>query len=611
MEGYASGMAHILVVSSLEPAWVQEKADYVVSASNSSPELQAIFDSFVGTVWMAGQFILSYDVVVNNDGTFVRGLGSFRGGTIPTMPGDPAPPLPPPDPGDPSPPPPPPDPQPVDPPVVIPPGEDPPVPPPTSWGSFPTHLNSGWADWNLEDVPFSGSVPYVQPPAMPPRPGVPSGLINVNPSNIASVVNSSPAGSRFLLAPGNYDLTVPTKNGNEYWGAGGPNNPTAVIIRGGTSASNASRALAFASGSNNVKLYYLTWQWTKHPNYSGGANQTDRCAVLARTGWKIVGCVGRWNWGSAIKATTSGVVMHHTTLYENGEFGYSGCFSEIDCLEVYRNGIEGLPVPRWGRSDRGANKSGQNVSYPGGQSYPVRNRRIHSWGHAEHGIWFDIRWRDVVIEYCWIEKNDSQGINFESSYPAADQHRSYIRFNNVHLDGKSMNPTNNWWRNWYAATPMAISVSICQNVEVYGNRCAGRRGGIGGYNWAHPQIIGVNPRGGSPGPGAGEVNGASLRKFIVHHNYIGASGGGVPDGSHPPAPGANPGRVGGGITQLSTTSQGSGVRNAYLAAEGNVYYSNAYSTGAQGAAYNWGTVGSNPSGRKTFAEWSAIWGGNP
>jgi hypothetical protein len=74
--GGGGGMAHILIVSTSEPAEIQEKADYVVNEANAAPELQAIFDSVdeVWSIWMAGRFTLNSDVTTPI-GCWIRGLG--------------------------------------------------------------------------------------------------------------------------------------------------------------------------------------------------------------------------------------------------------------------------------------------------------------------------------------------------------------------------------------------------------------------------------------------------------------------------------------------------------------------------------------------------------
>lgn len=77
MPGGGGGMAHILIVSTSEPDFVQQKADYVVSESNSGPELQAIFDSLGSdpwSIWMAGVFVINDDVTTPST-SWIRGLG--------------------------------------------------------------------------------------------------------------------------------------------------------------------------------------------------------------------------------------------------------------------------------------------------------------------------------------------------------------------------------------------------------------------------------------------------------------------------------------------------------------------------------------------------------
>lgn len=81
MPGGSGGMAHILIVSTSEPDFVQAKADYVVNATNAGPQLNAIFASLPDTpwsIWMAGVFIIEEDVTTPS-GAWIRGLGYTTG----------------------------------------------------------------------------------------------------------------------------------------------------------------------------------------------------------------------------------------------------------------------------------------------------------------------------------------------------------------------------------------------------------------------------------------------------------------------------------------------------------------------------------------------------
>lgn len=82
MPGGGGGMAHILIVSTSEPDFVQAKADYVVTEANAGPELNAIFSSLPSSpwsIWMAGRFVIEEDVVAPNQ-AWIRGLGYTQAG---------------------------------------------------------------------------------------------------------------------------------------------------------------------------------------------------------------------------------------------------------------------------------------------------------------------------------------------------------------------------------------------------------------------------------------------------------------------------------------------------------------------------------------------------
>src|SRR5690606_22482610 len=78
--GPDGGMAHLLLVSTSEPGYVQEKADYIIPENASSARIQEILYRFAGretTVWLAGIFTLDADIEVPI-GVRLRGLGYFE-----------------------------------------------------------------------------------------------------------------------------------------------------------------------------------------------------------------------------------------------------------------------------------------------------------------------------------------------------------------------------------------------------------------------------------------------------------------------------------------------------------------------------------------------------
>lgn len=82
--GGAGGMAHILISSTSEPDFVQNKADFRVSADESAGQLQDVFDWVIEqdgtgqwTIWMVGNFYLEADIFLPH-GSYIRGLGETR-----------------------------------------------------------------------------------------------------------------------------------------------------------------------------------------------------------------------------------------------------------------------------------------------------------------------------------------------------------------------------------------------------------------------------------------------------------------------------------------------------------------------------------------------------
>lgn len=84
MAGGGGGMAHVLIVSTSEPDFVQQKADYVVTESGAGPELTAIFDTLVNgpwSIWMCGRFNIATNVEAPS-AAWIRGLGFTEAGYV-------------------------------------------------------------------------------------------------------------------------------------------------------------------------------------------------------------------------------------------------------------------------------------------------------------------------------------------------------------------------------------------------------------------------------------------------------------------------------------------------------------------------------------------------
>lgn len=429
----------------------------------------------------------------------------------------------------------------------------PPPPPPSSWGAFPTILNPGWANWNLDGVPFDSQVPYVQPPALPSLPSVPANAISVTPSTIQNAVSNNPSGSTFVLQPGTYNMTLPTKGGNRYFGD--PNNWNAVIFHG-----QDTRQLAVQRGNDNVEIYYMTFQRFLGYNASGSWNASGAIDP-AGNNWRLCGVVLRWNHYAGMFASGSGEA-HYIIAYQNGQYGFTGAGSNwtFDCIEVYENGEQQyLPsgITEYSTSDRGACKFGQMYDLNGNNGGPLVCRRWHSYRNAYHGIWFDIRIEDIIVEYCWFEDQRRAGIDFEAGRP--DGRPIIARFNLLDQCGYQT-VSGTWWSNYFAYYPAAIQAQICDNTEVYANKVINGPRGIGGlHDESHPQYDGS-----ASTPGAGTVNASPCRNLHVHHNYLELTDGG-----------SNPNTVAGGITRFGSSF------NPYAASANNVWEDNVYATPSQ------------------------------
>lgn len=429
-------------------------------------------------------------------------------------------------------------------------------------GLFPTILNAGWANWNLTGVPVT--VP--DPPPLPTLPDVPADAVDVNPATIQTEVANRPAGTAFRLQAGTYQMTLPTKAGNQYFGD--PDDWEAVVFDGGYSRN------AAVERSPAVGLHYMAFE--KFVGYAGDSSPSGAIDP-GSDGWRIVGCHIRWNKNGGLRATGSNnhVLMCH--VYQNGAWAASGPAAGwlFDCVEVWGNSNEDtLPafVPAYtASSDRGATKFGQNYNLDGTSGGPTVVRRWHAYDNKYDGIWFDIRIEDVLVEYSWFEDQRRYGVNLEAGRPGGRP--IVVRYNLFdHCGYQSV--SGSWWQPSYIALPAAVRFAVCENVEVYGNRITGGPRGIGGYNWNHPQL-----NGSASTPGAGTVNATPVQNCWVHGNYVELTDGG-----------ANPSTVAGGITDLGTP----GV-DPYAA--NNRWEDNVYADSYQ---FEW------DSGAVTYSQWQAI-----
>lgn len=75
--GGGGGMAHVLIVSTSEPQFVQDKADFVCPETGAASTLNAIFstlDDGPWSIWIAGRFNIESDVGFPS-AAWIRGLG--------------------------------------------------------------------------------------------------------------------------------------------------------------------------------------------------------------------------------------------------------------------------------------------------------------------------------------------------------------------------------------------------------------------------------------------------------------------------------------------------------------------------------------------------------
>lgn len=454
LPGNAKGMAHILIVSSSEPQWVQDKADFVVPSTGAGAALQGIFNSFAGgTVWMAGVFYLESDVTINNPGTIIRGLGSFTGvtqapggpGGDPGTPGTPVvPPTEPGDPGIPNP----------DPPE---PGEPPVAPLPGS-----------------NACSFSVNESYPASPHVVLNPG----------QSLASHIGTA---NRIIeLEPGNY--------GNQR--INGVANGVHIFCKTPKAArfdSGGFPSPPFVnSGGSNVTLQGLHIdRYGPQPTGTGGG--ATAAVIPGGNNWVLIDCLITRAVGSGISLAKSGHRLLRVEIAHCGQYGWNGG-TNVRMKDMYVHHIvtggSGNPPQYEGSSDRGLCKMAASTGVC------IDGLIAHNLGNSSKsakGLWWDGS-RDGRAYRVQIDNVWHNGISIELCWggtKVAPPGKTVTWPDYAFIiDGFSITNQNHGVHSssgWPA--PAGVSINQTAGVLIRNGTVNGAPNGItSAYNYSHPGI---------------------------------------------------------------------------------------------------------------------------
>jgi parallel beta-helix repeat protein len=223
--------------------------------------------------------------------------------------------------------------------------------------------------------------------------------------DLGSVVDESPAGSVFWLAPGVHVLgggefaQVVPKVGDVFVGG-----PGAVLDGRGVNR------YAFGQGASDVRISYVTVRNFVAPRDEGVVNHDSA------SGWVVEHSTIENNGGAGVMGGP-GMVLRWNCFRGNGQYGfqfYRGG-DGIGGIVVDHNEVTGNNVDDWERRVPGCGCTG------GAKFWAVDGATITSnWIHDNHGpgLWADTNDRNFVIEGNLIEGNDGVGLFYEISYNA-------------------------------------------------------------------------------------------------------------------------------------------------------------------------------------------------
>jgi parallel beta-helix repeat protein len=320
-----------------------------------------------------------------------------------------------------------------------------------------------------------------------------SGSVDISPgTNIQSIVDSKPAGTKYCLKVGVHKRQTIIPKGNDQ----------IIGEKGAVLDGEKATVYAIRGGANNVTVRNLVIANYSPEKFKG---------MLEPEGgglWNIENNEMRGSTAIGLSMGGSGWVVKDNYLHHNEQYGMSGA--------SYPSSSGRNPLVE--NNEISYNRL--NALIPGGSSGGtkwVRSTNLtlrHNWVHHNrgNGLWVDGNNKNVVIENNKLEFNDQKGISVEISCDTKVRN-NYLRENGA--EGVD----------WYKRS--GILVNSSSNVEIYNNTFIDT-GGVTAVDWGR---ISVNERCETTDPGEFQ-----LLNMWVHDNYIesdryflsGVSGNGTP-----------------------------------------------------------------------------------
>lgn len=270
------------------------------------------------------------------------------------------------------------------------------VPPPNTGGAM---LLGGDVDENnLAAYPKTFATITAEP--------IPAGALTATPANLAALTASSPAGSMFALAAGQYTVPFTIKAGNDYYGQGPDKSDFAGI--------------GFQGGGNDVGVHGVSVHGVHTPGNPTGKGAGYQCHAGIESdfnsdvfqGW-VVSRVKVYDCDNGIEVG-SGSHVEDWLAYDNWQCGFGGGGSGTtwEFGASYANGGHGV--------DDSGNKSGlvgntgnKNVQQTinGGPRTIMRN--LYLGDNNQVGYWSDVSGYGIAFSDLVVARNYMAGLMSE------------------------------------------------------------------------------------------------------------------------------------------------------------------------------------------------------
>lgn len=219
-----------------------------------------------------------------------------------------------------------------------------------------------------------------------------------NYAELQAAINSSPAGTKFVLADGVYPVNRPNgvKDGMEFWAE----NLFGAIWDGGGSITH-----AIANSAGRANADHLAFAGLVVRNYNTQTTGQAPIDAYLREGWRFQDLICHDNRQSGLGfGQGSRVLRVHS--FHNGETGMAGNKCDgaiIDGVVLEDNGWRYTSNPMW---SSGGLKTFRNPDTGSNRGFIIRNSVARN--NIGGGFWTDyVRGVDVLIEDCVAEDNST------------------------------------------------------------------------------------------------------------------------------------------------------------------------------------------------------------